>query len=98
MMIGDSMAGFSHPISESSNAIAPSNSKRTSMNILFSASDRKLVPICMLASHSGINREPRGTICPREVCGWSPGPRLTGESELIPPLGLTPPGSETFAG
>ena len=49
---GGSIAGFNNPISESSNALAPSNTNRISTKICFS---RKSPPICMVASRSGVN-------------------------------------------
>src|SRR5579859_1099280 len=90
MTAGGSISGFNIPISESSNAIAPSYSYRISTNSAFSFSIRNPSPIFIAFNLSGVNRDPRGTHFPS-----FPSKPV---SQVTPPSGLIPSGSGVFAG
>src|SRR5579859_3573353 len=90
MTAGGSISGFNIPISESSNAIAPSYSYRISTNSDFSFSIRNPSPIFIAFNLSGVNRDPRGTRFPS-----FPSKPV---SQVTPPSGLIPSGSGVFAG
>src|SRR5579859_3873605 len=90
MTAGGSISGFNIPISESSNAIAPSYSYRISTNSAFSFSIRNPSPILIAFNLSGVNRDPRGTHFPS-----FPSKPV---SQVTLPSGLIPSGSGVFAG
>ena len=91
MTIGGSIEASRSPISDSSNAIAPSYSNRISMNSCFLAGERNPFPIFIVARRSGVSLDPRGTFFPVFVNGEAG----DGDGALF---GLTPSGNGTFAG
>src|SRR6266496_1547650 len=90
MTIGGSIEASRSPISDSSNAIAPSYSNRMLMNSCFSAGERKPFPIFIVARRSGVSLDPRGTFFPVFVNGEA------GDGGTL--FGLMPSGNGTFAG